>query len=50
MQSIGDGKKHTIEITRRNSLLKFFLPSRFSGDNFMAHQHFKKVQSKFGER
>ena len=50
VQSTEDGKKHTIEITKRNSLLKLFSPSRFSGDNFMARRHFKKVPSKSGKR
>ena len=39
-----------ITITERRSLVKLFSPSRFSGENFIAHRHFKKVPSKSGNK
>ncbi|XP_068748545.1 uncharacterized protein [Montipora capricornis] len=40
----------SITITERRSLVKLFSPSRFSGENFIAHRHFKKVPSKSGNK
>ena len=48
VKSSKDGKKHCIEITKRNSLMKLFSPSRFSGENYIALRHFKRVSSKSG--
>ena len=36
----------SITITEMNSLVKLLSPSRFSGENFIAHRHFRKVPSK----
>ena len=36
----------SITITEKRSLVKLFSPSRFSGENVIAHRHFKKVPSK----
>ena len=40
----------SITITERRSLVKLFSPSRLSGENFIAHRHFKKVPSKLGTK
>ena len=42
--------KHSIVITKRDSLLKLFSQSRFAGENFIACRHFKKVPSKSGNK
>lgn len=40
------GTKHTIVFEKKVSLEKMFSPARFSGENFIAYRHFKKVPSK----
>ena len=50
VKSSKDGLRHCIEITTRNSLMKLFSPSRFSGENFIALRHFKKMPSKSGNK
>ena len=40
----------SITLTEMNSLVKLFSPSRFSGENFIAHRHFRKVPSKSGKK
>lgn len=50
VSSSKDGLRHYIEITTRNSLMKLFSPSRFSGENFIALRHFKKMPSKSGKK
>ena len=39
-----------ITLTEMNSLVKLFSPSRFSGENFIAHRHCRKVPSKSGKK
>ena len=45
-----DGQRFSMEISNRDSLLKLFSPSRFSGENFMAYRHFKRVPSSSGKK
>jgi len=40
----------SITIMERCSLVKLFSPLGFSGENFIAHRHFKKVPSKSGNK
>ena len=50
VESSDHGVKHSIVFTKRDALLKLFSPSRFSGENFIAYRHFKKVPSKSGKK
>lgn len=45
-----DGRKHTVVFNAKSSVEKLFAPSRFSGENFIAHRHFKNVPSKTQRR
>ena len=46
VESSDHGVKHSIVFTKMNSLGKLLSPARFSGENFIAYRHFKKVPSK----
>lgn len=50
IESSGNGVKHSIVFTKQNSVQKLLSPSRFSGENFIAYRHFKKVPSKSGKK
>ena len=45
-----DGKKHSVVFQSKDSLEKLFAPARFSGENFIAHRHFKNVPGKITKR
>ena len=47
---IANGSRVSIDINKRESLIKLFSPSSFSGENFIAYRHFKKVPSKSGKK
>ena len=40
------GSKHKVTLNTSNSLVKFFSPARFSGENFIAPRHFINVPCK----
>lgn len=50
VESSGNGVKHSIVFTKKDSLQKLLSPSRFSEENFIAYRHFKKVPSKSGKK
>ena len=50
IKSSRDGKNHQVWLDSEDSLEKLFSPSRFSGGNFIANRHFKKVPYQVGKR
>lgn len=45
VKSSQGGKKFTVSFQTKLSIEKLFDPSRFSGENYIAHRHFKNVPS-----
>ena len=50
VESSDHGGKHSVVFTKMNSLEKLLSPARFSGENFIAYRHFKKVPSKTSKK
>lgn len=50
VESSSNGVKHSIVFTKKVLLQKLLSLSRFSGENFIAYGHFKKVPSKSGKK
>ena len=50
VESSDHGVKHSIVFTKMDSLKKLLSPARFSGENFIAYRHFKKVPSKTSKK
>lgn len=50
VESLHDGSKHKVSFTTMDSLEKLFSPSRFSGENFIAHRHFRNVPCRVSKR
>ena len=50
VESSDHGVKHSIVFAKRDALLTLFSPSSFSGENFIAYRHFKRVSSNSGKK